>query len=306
MTPFDSTVEIVSPDFPCGAEWLANALLEFSVPLWSLWGFDTRDEWLDRGDGTFTYAAHHRPWRQTLASLHVGRMFRFRDDVRPRFGHPWQWQVEASMRTILIVRDPRDALHSEWRRHQRNLDLDPSIQFPEFVARPFFTAPVSVNDMLWLFLVVWIEAARERAGTMLTLRFEDWKEDAVRELERVDRFLELGCSRERLIAAAGASDVGILKRLEDAIALSDPTARQLNRRGQPHEWKEVWKPEWNDVFDQRWESVFSSLRYDVPERLSATSSAAVDVEKLVPWWQEQGDADEAGMRTMLARMLERR
>ena len=206
----------------------------------------------------------------------------------------------------MIVRDPRDALHSEWRRHQRNLDLDPSILFSEFVSRPFFTSPVSVSDMLWLFLFVWIEAARERAGTMLTLRFEDWKEDAVRELERVDRFLELGCSRAQLVAAARASDVGILKRLEDAIALSDPTAPQLNRRGQPHEWKEVWKPEWNDVFDRRWESVFSSLRYDVPERLAATPSAMVDVEKVVPWWKEQGDADEARMRTMLARMLEGR
>ena len=293
MTPFEPTVEVVSPDFPCGAEWLANALLEFSVPLWSLWGFDTRDEWLDRGDGSFTYAAHHRPWRQTLASLQVGRTFHFRDDVLPRFGHPWPWQVAASKRTILIIRDPRDALHSEWRRHQRNLDLDPAVELSEFVSRPFFAAPLSVTETLWLFLDGWIEAARERGGKLLILRFEDWKEDAVRELER-------------LVAAARASDVGILKRLEDAITRSDPDAPQLNRRGQPHEWREVWQAEWNDVFHPRWKPVFSSLGYDVPAGFGNPRPTTVDVERVLEWWKQGVDADDARMRAILGRMLEER
>ena len=185
MTPFEPTVEVVSPDFPCGAEWLANALLEFSVPLWSLWGFDTRDEWL-------------------------------------------------------------------------------------------------------------------------ILRFEDWKEDAVRELERVDRFLDLGCSRERLVAAARASDVGILKRLEDAITRSDPDAPQLNRRGQPHEWREVWQAEWNDVFHPRWKPVFSSLGYDVPAGFGNPRPTTVDVERVLEWWKQGVDADDARMRAILGRMLDER
>ena len=125
----DPTAEIVSPQFPCGAAWLANALLELSIPIRDLWGFDTAQEWSRNADGTYTYTASRLPWRQTLASLREGRSFNFREDISPRFSHDWPWQCGISKPVILMVRDPRDALYSEWRRHQRNLGLSSTVPF---------------------------------------------------------------------------------------------------------------------------------------------------------------------------------
>src|SRR6185369_11155352 len=99
------TIEVISPQFPCGAAWLANALLELRVPLWHLWGFDTRQEWAVNENGGFSYAAEHLPWRQTLASLRLGRVFHFQDDIRPRFSHALPWQIDLGSPIILIVRD---------------------------------------------------------------------------------------------------------------------------------------------------------------------------------------------------------
>ena len=112
----------------------------------------------ESGEGR--YVAAHLPWRQTLASLQIGRTFRFRDDIRPRFSHALPWELPLSSRVVLIVRDPRDCLYSEWQRQRQNLHLPTAITFEKFVDQPFFDGPISIADMLWLHLHSWLAYRR--------------------------------------------------------------------------------------------------------------------------------------------------
>jgi hypothetical protein len=253
-------IDAVSPQFPCGAAWLANALLELDVQLPDLWGFDTAAEWRHDADGSACYVAASEPWRQTLASLQPGRRFRFRRELQVRFSHAFPWQLEGAQPVILIVRDPRDALHSEWQRHRRNRGLDPAETLPGFASRPFEDGPIGNLDFLWLHLSCWLQLERP----LLLLRFEDFKHDPPGALRRVCDWLRLDVTAAAIARAAAASDVSRLQRVETALQDADPAARQFNRRGQPYEWRQAWQPDWHRCLGPHWRGLLARLGYPSP------------------------------------------
>jgi Sulfotransferase domain len=282
MTENDFTVDVVSPQFPCGAAWLANALLELQVPLWNLWGFDTRDEWESVGPGRYRYREDKAPWKQTLGALQPGREFDFCDAVRPRFSHAFPWQLSPALRTVWIVRDPRDALHSEWLRHQKNNGLSREITLNEFVGLPFLGGPVSFGDMLWLHLKCWRHAQEMQPDRIFLLRFEDWKSDPVAALSAVVHWLGLPASKQALRTAASASDVGHLLAIESSMAQSDPTVRQFNRAGIAYEWQTKWHAGWHTGLGDQWRDVFSVLGY-APSPSAGGKTPQVDPHEFLSW-----------------------
>jgi hypothetical protein len=250
-------VDVISPQFPCGAAWLANALLELGVFLPDLWGFDTAAEWRHDADGSACYVATHGPWQQTLASLQPGRRFMFRRQPQARFSHAFPWQHAAGVPMILVVRDPRDAIHSEWQRHRRNRGLQESL--PQFATRPFEGGPIGNLDLLWLHLSCWLYA--DPSPPPLLLRFEDFKRDPLGQLQRVCDWLGLDADHAAQKRAASASDVSRLQRVEADLLREDESARQFNRRGMPYEWREQWPPEWHHCLGPQWQPLLQGLGY---------------------------------------------
>jgi hypothetical protein len=277
-----ATVEAVSPEFPCGTAWLANCLLELRVPIWRLWGFDTRSEWIEASGGTHRYVATHDPWKQTLAALRPGRTLRFRDGIAARFSHDWPWQLADCARIVLVVRDPRDALHSQWHRHRDNHGLDPAVSFGEFVQRPFFEAPFSSVDMLWLYLYRWLSYCDRHPGEVLVLRFEDWKHEPETVLRGVCDWLGLEVSAGEIRDAAAASEVRRLQNVEEEIRKRDPHARRFNRRGQAEEWRDTWQHDWYATLGPHWAPVMAGFGY--PPLLRTNSALqAPDLADLLRW-----------------------
>lgn len=287
---------VVSPEFPCGAAWLANALLELDVALPELWGTDTAAEWEAERDGRHRYVARHLPWRQTLASLRVDRRFRFRRDIRVGFSHTQPWHHYTAAQTVLVTRDPRDALHSEWQRHRRILGVtDP---FEVFARKPFFGGPISVVDMLWLHLHAWQgerQRAPERHGL---LRFEDWKRAPLDVLGETVRWLGIDATDADVARAAEASEVGHLLDIEQALAAADPTTRRLNRRGRPDEWREVWQPAWSEVMGAHWQPLLAGLGY-APLDATGPSVPCFDAVTVLRW---RGIDDADRLRHWLDRL----
>ena len=276
------TVDVVSPQFPCGAAWLANALLELEVPLPELWGFDTSREWAHGADGASRYIAEDLPWRQTLASLRLGRVFTHRRDVRPRFSHFFPWQFIPAHCVVLIVRDPRDALYSEWQRHRRNLQLPPDVDLPDFLQQPFFSGPISMVDMLWLHLGSWLALRRQWAERIFLLRFEDWKHDPVGTLGNVARWMGLSPSDSELACAAAASDVRHLQEAEIALRKVDSNAREFNRRGMPLEWHESWKPTWHAALGPHWQRPLQEMNYSALA-IEGKTKLTLDMASVFAW-----------------------
>lgn len=264
MTAWTYNVDVVSPQFPCGAAWLANALIEMGVHLRDLWGYDTEAEWCVEPDGRHRYVATHLPWRQTLASLQVGRNYAFGEQVRPRFSHLFPWQFEPSAKLVYMVRDPRDALYSEWRRHQTNEGLGADVGFEEFVRRPFFGCPASFADMLWLHLHCWA-AMRDHLGSrMLVVRFEDWKRDPETALAAIARWMGVPGDASITGRAAAASDVQHLLAIQQQVAAEGTDPRRFNRLGLPEEWRQIWRPEWFDTLGSHWQPLFRAFGYTPP------------------------------------------
>jgi len=276
------TVDIVSPQYPCGSSWLANALLEMQVLLRHLWSFETAGEWEHDSNGDSRYVAQHLPWGQTLPSLRLDRAFRFRRDVRPRFTHLYPWQLEPCSRIVLMVRDPRDALYSMWQWQQHNEQYPPSIPFVEYLASPFYGGPISIIDMLWLHLRSWLSLRGDESRQVYVLRFEDWKRDPVGELGAVTRWMGLDCDQSVLRRAAVASDVSNLHRIEREVAREIPNARRFHRLGQPEEWRVAWKADWSEALGRHWQPVYRALGYAPPSRTGSTVPA-FDLNQVLAW-----------------------
>jgi len=260
------TVDIVSPQYPCGSSWLANALLEMQVLLRHLWSFETAGEWEHGSNGDSRYVAQHLPWGQTLPSLRLGRTFRFRRDVRPRFTHLYPWQLEPCPKIVLMVRDPRDALYSMWQWQQS----------------PFYGGPISIIDMLWLHLRSWLSLRGDESRQVYVLRFEDWKRDPVGELGAVTRWMGLDCDQSVLGRAAAASDVSNLHRIERELARDIPNARRFHRLGQPEEWRGAWKADWSEALGRHWQPVYRALGYTPPSK-TGSAVPAFDLNQVLAW-----------------------
>lgn len=276
------TVDIVSPQYPCGSSWLANALLEMQVPLGHLWSFETAGEWEHGSNGDSRYVARHLPWGQTLPSLRLGRTFQFRRDVRPRFTHLFPWQLEPCRKIVLMVRDPRDALYSIWQWQQHNEQYPPSIPFVEYLASPFFGGPISIVDMLWLHLRSWLSLRGDESRQVYLLRFEDWKRDPVGELAAVTRWMGLDCEQSMLDRAVAASDVRNLHQIEREVARTTPGARRFHRLGQPEEWRVSWQADWTEALGRHWQTVYRALGYAPPSRFGSAATA-FDLNEVLAW-----------------------
>lgn len=275
-------LNIVSPQFPCGAAWLANALIELGVPLWELWGFDTRSEWALQGDGRYRYVAEHGPWQQTLASLQTGRLQLFDLSLQPRFSHGFPWQCDLSQRTVFIVRDPRDALYSEWQRQVRNRQVEAGTPFEVFLKRPFFGGPISHIDLLWLHLRSWLAWCQLNPTRFKRLRFEDWKSEPQTQLAEACHWMGLEPDPLELARAVAASEVNRLQKVEEQLLREDPGARQFNRRGLRYEWRSAWQTDWFKAFGPHWTALFDALDYD-PNPLAGQWPLCFDADDVLAW-----------------------
>lgn len=275
-------LDVVSPQFPCGAAWLANALLELGVPIGELWSFGTAHEWASETDGSQRYVAEQLPWRQTLVSLTLGRRFTFNPEHLTRFSHMFPWHADFAPRIVFMVRDPRDVLYSEWQRHRRNHALPEDVGFDEFTRQPFANGPISNADMLWLHLSCWMHHDAMQRGDVLLLRFEDWKRAPLRALADVCAWLGIESTVATLQHAVDVSDVSHLQSVEDRLDSSSTGTRQFNRRGQPFEWTERPSPDGGCAFGPQWRSLLERLGYQ-PASVDVARTTDFDTRDVLAW-----------------------
>ncbi len=269
--------DVLSPEFPCGAAWLANCLLELNVPLWHLWSFDVRGEWLRCGPQCYRYVAENRPWRQTLPSLVPGREFAFRTRPAVRFTHDVAAVLDRTTPVVLFVRDPRDALYSEWRRQLRNAGPLAGRSFEAFLASRYHHYPISYRDYLLLTLRLCKLVLAHRPQRIV--RFEDYKAAPQQTLSEVSRFLCLDATDAQIVAATQRSDYAVVKRVEEDLASRGELRRQFNRRGQAFEYREAYTPEMHRALGRGFDDICVWLGYaPSPSDVAVESGALGDVD----------------------------
>ena len=251
-------VDLASAELPCGASWLGNLLLEIGVPIWDPWGADTRSEWKCIGHRRFRYQREDEGWRRLLPGLVHERVYNFRKGPVPRLGHHWPRQY-STLPAILVVRDPRDALFSAWRRERSLSAISPDLSFVDFINSPFRTWPFSWAAYLSLHTAAW-SAQIANVGGML-LRFEDFKRKPLEQARRVLSFLGLRAHSHALERAIAASDHAQIKCAEANLIQRRSVPMALLAGGQVEEWRSHYAAEMHARLPNWIWRVFEPLGY---------------------------------------------
>lgn len=224
------TVAIASPELPCGAAWLASCLVEIGVPLWKPWGIDDQASW-ERVEGRrWRYQHEGSGWSRLVPGLVDGRTFKLLANPVPQFTHAWPGQLPLPPRLILFVRDPRDALYSNWQRVRR-LNTEAESSLSDYLATP--TPGIQLPPQVWLgyFLAAW-KAASELRPTLI-VRFEDAKTQPIATLRKVIRFLDLRIGARALARAIHASSHAQVVERERCLLLKGTVPSQILGPGIP-------------------------------------------------------------------------
>jgi hypothetical protein len=297
--------DIVSSEMPCGASWLANCLLELDVALWKPWGADLHADWRQRGGRRYRYDRADEAWRRLLPSLRHGREFDFRAAPVPRLSHAWPATFADTPRTILFVRDPRDALYSFWQRARR-VGLAPAEQsFAAFIAEPWFHYPLSRVDFLAVWLRCWRQALAGRDH--LVLRYEDYRRDAVATLQRATAFLGIEADADQLARAAAASDFTVAQAAERQLIEAGTLNAQFNRAGEAGEWRRTYDAAMHAAVGRRYDDLNDWLGY-APGQADGESAPPCDVEAVLAaaqaeqWPRERADCLRRWLSAATARI----
>ena len=254
----DFTVDVISPELPCGVAWLANCLLELNVPVWQPWDIQIENEWQRLAPFHYQYKAKLQPWKQTLPALQYLRKYHFEPAHAARFRHQWPFEYEPPRRLIFFVRDPRDALYSQWRRALHN-EPALNLSFEAFIHSPYHHYPISFREYQFLFLKLWKKHLRR--FDHLIVRFEDYKMDAGQTLRKVLYFLDLEATQEQITRSIARSDFSVVKQIEDLLETNDSLKRRFNYAGMASEYKKSYTPLMHDCLGSEFDEIYQWLGY---------------------------------------------
>lgn len=232
---FDAT--IVSPELPCGVSWLASCLLELGVALCKPWGINGRENWIQLAGRRYRYECPGSSWSRLVPGLVHGRVFTWRRSPVPRFTHSWPGWFPSTSRQVLFVRDPRDALRSDWLRQRRAGRIGADRDLNHFVELPAEGLPVPRRDALVLFLSAWRYALARTPGGLI-LRFEDYKSNPTATLDRALSFLAVESDAKSREGALRASDHSEVVRAERRLLATGIVTTPLLGDGRAFAWRD--------------------------------------------------------------------
>ena len=223
---------VASPVEPSGGSWLLNCLLELGIKVGhkpfvdNVWrGSHPRPDanhiWIAK-DGGFELNPKAASLTTFLPILARQTRFFFRDDVEVEYVQDFPARTPDDRSVVLIVRDPRDALYSMYRR------VAPGLSFEEFLR---FPNPATLLDRPahWtLFVACWLACP-----DLHVVRFEDYKRDAEATLRRALAALDLHYDDARIADALHQSSFEKAREAEARFRERVPGEHQVaNRAGQ--------------------------------------------------------------------------
>lgn len=231
--------QIISAPYPSGATWLVNCLLELGLRCRTFGAY-----WVptaDGGEGLWPLESLQMLlWH--LPALHRHQGLRFDAGPTVFWDHRLSFARYPARKTVLFVRDPRDAVYSSICRRLNKLEPEPD-ELEQWLSQPeswpqYFPAvfDLPAADTLAYFYLFWLRALP--ADNLLVLRFEDAKRQPLECLRQVLEFFELERSEQALEQACQASSFERFQAIEQWMIQRTGQAKIVNRKGQSQEWKQ--------------------------------------------------------------------
>jgi len=252
-------VQIVSPPFACGVTWLVNALLHLGVKVTNN-GFQP-GHWLE-SEGAWRMseqAEGHLKWH--LPVLHDRQSFAFPEDKEVVWEHRLDFADLGRFPTILFVRDPRDAVHSLYRRsYAKNFDfvsyLKRADDWPDHFPGLFQLPPLETFAYF-----CWFWLAMGEAMPVKLVRFEDVKQAPNRMLADTLRFIGIERTDAEISAAVESSGFDSARRAMEAMERETGREFKTVRNALVGEWQTAYSDEARACIGKTTEAILAQLAY---------------------------------------------
>jgi hypothetical protein len=232
--------QIVSPPFACGIAWLVNALIALDIKTTHA-NFGER-HWEQKEDGwsVSPRVAEHLKWH--LPILHAKEKFMFPEAIDIRWEHRLDF-ANSPRPTILVVRDPRDAIYSLYRRNYA-----PAIDFIPYLNRPdewpqhfpgLFQLPPF--ETYTYFSKYWLAMSAHMPVQLI--HFEDVKLHPEQTLDTVLEFIGISRSPAAIQQAIASSGFESAHKAMTAMERATGRAFKTVRKAQSGEWNATYSPE---------------------------------------------------------------
>lgn len=240
-------LQIVSVPVPSGASWLGNVLLELNLRLTA-----DRVGWSETPQGSRIASEAQRAkliWH--LPALRRRSHFRFAPGIEIFWDHRLDFCQYPGRKTLLYLRDPRDAAYSYYRRLAFELPeafADTEAGFLAWLRKPetwaqyfpgLFELPIAETQAY--FNLFWL--CYYRPEQLLTVRHEDAKRDPFGQLERILAFWGIERSRAEIERALEHSDIKKAMAQNRQLMAATGKNHLSHRRGAVEEWRQSYTPE---------------------------------------------------------------
>ena len=235
------TINVVSPPFACGVAWLINCLMEldlrtsnitFGVDQWTL--DNKKSQW-----SLSQQARDHLSWH--LPALHKKNTFEFQEAINIRWEHRLDFASFGARKTVLFIRDPRDAVYSLYKRN-----YEENIKFIEYLEQPdewpdHFPGIFQLPPLETYAYYCWFWLKMADVMPLKVIRFEDAKSKPIEVIEEVLGFIEVERSIPAISDAVDGSSLHNARQaMEKMESITGKTFATI-RQGRVGEWVDSYR-----------------------------------------------------------------
>lgn len=247
--------QLIAPIFPSGVAYLENILLELQIRLY--FRGHEREFWIESSasetKNKYILNPHEIAVRQWFPIFEKTKYFDFKEDLSIYVTHEWpSEETTLSPSMIMFVRDGRDAIYSEYKRH------NPPIQFQDYLRRPYevgyewhkrFNPRLPPAEAWALYCLLWRELILEQGG--LIIGFETLKTDPIVAMNQILDFLRIKRDTQSIINAVEESSFKKARAAEQRYLSETKKTRPVvvNRGGKLGEWRKVYEADDMELFN---------------------------------------------------------
>ncbi|XP_060570704.1 sulfotransferase 1A1-like [Ruditapes philippinarum] len=164
--------------------------------------------------------------------------------------------LQKGTKIVHVMRNPKDAFVSYY-HHHKTFKTGPLAQsFDKYL--PLMTGDYGIYMFYPWFTYVkeWERFTKAHPKQILNLFYEDLKEDPVREIKKINNFLDTGRSDELVKDIAKACDFQNLKKADAEVKIKEDPKKPagkpspMYRKGQVGDWKNHFTVAQNEMFDE--------------------------------------------------------
>jgi len=217
-----------------GVAWILNFLIELDILVYR--NNSISKTW-EHGNNHYKLKKQEDVLKQWCPVLSEKNEFEFRENVSVRWAHEFPSNNNIKPKVILLVRDGRDTIYSQFKREKKFLDFDQMLSTP---VEPFNLLPADT----WALMNLWWTNS-VKTENLHIIRFEDFKSNPLPYMKDLLNFLHISRSENDILRAIESSSFDRAKKAEENYRkLSANTQfEQVNRKGQPGEWKKIYNNE---------------------------------------------------------------